>query len=228
MAFLLQTDQNEALWYMSPFAFGVYLGILLLVVIFFVVWQVKTINRLKSQLSSPEGQEDKTIEPADIGIVNENQERGEVERRLAEVEAQLKSKMIELATIAKENDEKNELLKNIKKQIKELTVNPNSLARKTKEINQLLDAHLNSHNKAFEIQIDELHQELFKKLRVKYPDLTANDLRLCAYIKIGLNSKELADLLNIKPSSVYISRSRLRKKLNLDTDTDLHSYLNSL
>jgi len=136
--------------------------------------------------------------------------------------------MIELATIAKENDEKNELLKNIKKQIDELTVNPNSLVRKTKEINQLLDAHLNSHSKAFEIQIDELHQELFKKLRVKYPDLTANDLRLCAYIKIGLNSKELADLLNIKPSSVYISRSRLRKKLYLDTDTDLHSYLNSL
>lgn len=53
-------------------------------------------------------------------------------------------------------------------------------------------------------------------------------MRLCAYIKIGFDSKEIADLLNIKPSSVYISRSRLRKKLNIETDEDLHSYLNSI
>ena len=73
--------------------------------------------------------------------------------------------------------------------------------------------------------MDELHQDFFKKLKDKFPGLSNNDLRLCAYLKIGLNSKEIADILNIQPSSAYISRSRLRKKLNLGVDEDLHDFL---
>ena len=80
----------------------------------------------------------------------------------------------------------------------------------------------------FEIQIDQLHQEFFKTLIDRFPGLSNYDMRLCAYLKIGLNSKEIADLLNVQPSSAYISRSRLRKKLNLNIDEDLHSFLNAL
>jgi AraC family transcriptional regulator, chitin signaling transcriptional activator len=73
--------------------------------------------------------------------------------------------------------------------------------------------------------MDELHQELFKKLKEQFRGFSINDLRLCAYLKIGLNSKEIAEIMNIQPSSAYISRSRLRKKLNLGVDEDLHNFL---
>ena len=76
--------------------------------------------------------------------------------------------------------------------------------------------------------MDELHQQFFENLRQNYPDLTNYDLRLCAYLKLGFNSKEIANMLNIMPSSIYISRSRLRKKLNLDSESDLHGFLNSI
>ncbi|TVR75849.1 MAG: hypothetical protein EA412_14750, partial [Chitinophagaceae bacterium] len=49
-----------------------------------------------------------------------------------------------------------------------------------------------------------------------------------AYLKIGLNTKEIAEILNIQPSSFYISRSRLRKKLNLKPEEDLYSFLNGV
>jgi len=74
--------------------------------------------------------------------------------------------------------------------------------------------------------MDELHQEFFKKIKDQFPNLSNNDLRLCAYIKVGLNSKEIAEILNIRPSSSYINRSRLRKKLNLKTEDDLYDFLN--
>jgi len=74
--------------------------------------------------------------------------------------------------------------------------------------------------------MNELHQEFFKKLKQVYPSLSNNDLRLCAYLKIGMNSKEIADFMHIQPSSSYISRSRLRKKLGLNPDENLYDFLN--
>ena len=99
---------------------------------------------------------------------------------------------------------------------------------KLAEMSRTLDSYLNVDDNTFEIQIDELHQDFFRKLKEKFPSLSSNDLRWCAYLKIGLNSKEIADILNIQPSSAYISRSRLRKKLNLHADEDLYSFLNKI
>ena len=76
--------------------------------------------------------------------------------------------------------------------------------------------------------MDDLHQEYIHKLEEKFPNLSRNDLRMCAYIKIGMDTKEIANILNVKPSSAYISRSRLRKKLNLDVEEDLFKFLNSI
>ena len=96
------------------------------------------------------------------------------------------------------------------------------------EIKRLLDMYLETDDKTFEIQIDELHQEMFKKLRAQFPDLSLYDLRLCAYLKIGLNSKEISEMLKVLPSSINVSRSRLRKKLNLQHDEDLYGFLNQI
>jgi len=91
-----------------------------------------------------------------------------------------------------------------------------------------LDSYLDIEDKTFEIQMDELHQEFFKKLKEQHPSLSNNDLRLCAYLKIGLSTKEIAEILNILPSSAFITRSRLRKKLNLAVDEDFHTFFNAL
>jgi hypothetical protein len=141
---------------------------------------------------------------------------------------QLKNKTIELANKAKDNDEKKQLLLAIKEKFEHLQNEPTQTKIRLGEIKRLLDSHLNVEDHTFEIQIDELHQGFFKKLKVQFPQISTQDLRLCAYLKIGLNTNEIAEILNILPSSVFVSRSRLRKKLNLQIDQDINSFLNNI
>jgi DNA-binding CsgD family transcriptional regulator len=145
-----------------------------------------------------------------------------------QIKNQLKYKTMELARKARENEIKNQLLDTIKEKFEQLKQHPESLKTRASEIQRLLDTYISQKDETFEIQMNELHQDFFEKLKKHTPGLSPHDLKLCAYIKIGFNSKEIADLLNIQPSSVYITRSRLRKKLNLDSDDDLHGFLNGL
>ncbi|MEM9144277.1 MAG: LuxR C-terminal-related transcriptional regulator, partial [Bacteroidota bacterium] len=62
-------------------------------------------------------------------------------------------------------------------------------------------------------------------IKTLHPSLTPNDLKLCAYLRLNLASKEIAGLLNISPRSVEIKRYRLRKKLNLSQGDKLVDYI---
>jgi len=77
----------------------------------------------------------------------------------------------------------------------------------------------------FEHSFNETHQNFFKKLKHQFPDLLPNDLKLCAYLRLNMSSKEIASLLNISTRGVEIRRYRLRKKLNLPTEKNLSDYL---
>ena len=75
---------------------------------------------------------------------------------------------------------------------------------------------------------DAIHNDFFKKLEARYPQLSYKDKMLCAYLKMNLISKEIAPLLNISVRGVEISRYRLRKKLNLDEKTNLADFLQKI
>jgi DNA-binding CsgD family transcriptional regulator len=80
-------------------------------------------------------------------------------------------------------------------------------------------------NKIFETYFGEVHDGFFKKLKERYPDLSSYDLRLCAYIRMNLTTREIANILNISYRGAEISRYRLRKKLELDRSTSLSAFL---
>ncbi|MEQ9265731.1 MAG: hypothetical protein RLN81_10950, partial [Balneolaceae bacterium] len=73
----------------------------------------------------------------------------------------------------------------------------------------------------FEQLYDQAHGNFFKRLKETYPQLTPSDLRLCAYLRMNLASKEIAPLLNISVRGVEERRYRLRKRLDITTDTNL-------
>lgn len=70
-----------------------------------------------------------------------------------------------------------------------------------------------------ELQNSSKHFQELMKLR--YPQLTAYDLRLCSYLRSNLTTKEIATLLNITPDSVKKAKHRLRKKLNADPNRSI-------
>ncbi len=76
----------------------------------------------------------------------------------------------------------------------------------------------------FEEAFNHADKDFFRKVKEKHPSLTANDLKLCVYLRLNMSSKEIAPLLNISPRSVEIKRYRLRKKLDLSREINLNDY----
>ena len=77
----------------------------------------------------------------------------------------------------------------------------------------------------FKEAFDSADNNFLKKVKESHPVLTPNDLRLCAYLRLNLSSKEIAPLLNISVRSIEIKRYRLRKKMNLPHEMGLVEYL---
>jgi len=77
----------------------------------------------------------------------------------------------------------------------------------------------------FETNFDRVHENFFQRVREKHTTLTPKDLRMCAFLRMNLSSKEIAPLQNISIRSVEISRYRLRKKLDLPHDKNLTDYI---
>ena len=96
-----------------------------------------------------------------------------------------------------------------------------------KSVIKLINNNLNTTDdwKLFEEAINNADKDFLKKIKSIHPSLTSNDLRLCAYLRLNLSSKEIAPLLNISPKSVEVKRYRLRKKMNLEHDVNLTNYI---
>lgn len=90
-----------------------------------------------------------------------------------------------------------------------------------------IDDNIASHDdwKTFETNFERAHEEFIKKLKTNYPKLTPGDLRLCAYLRINLSSKEIAPLLGVSVRGVENHRYRLRKKMGLDIDVNLNEVM---
>ena len=118
---------------------------------------------------------------------------------------------------------KNKVLNGIKSELSKLEDNQKGL----KKIVNLFKKNLKSSDDwdFFERAFNNADKDFFKKIKVKHPTLTTDDLRLCAYLRLNLSSKEIAPLLGISPKSVEIKRYRLRKKMDLTPEVNLTEYI---
>jgi DNA-binding CsgD family transcriptional regulator len=80
----------------------------------------------------------------------------------------------------------------------------------------------------FQLHFNNSHTQFFQKLREKHPDLSSNEIKLSAYLKLNLSSKEIASLMHVAITSIEQSRYRLRKKINLDKDVNLVNYIQNI
>lgn len=71
----------------------------------------------------------------------------------------------------------------------------------------------------------KLHPNFFGRLNTLHPSLTNNEIKLCAYLKLNLSHKDIADILHIQPESVRKAKTRMRKKMGLSSDQEILEYL---
>jgi len=77
----------------------------------------------------------------------------------------------------------------------------------------------------FSIHFNTVNTNFFNKLKDQFPELTPNELKLCAFLKMNLSTKEIAQLMNITIKAVEVGRYRLRKKLHIQSETNLYDFL---
>lgn len=134
----------------------------------------------------------------------------------------IESKNRELAISTMSLIKKNEFLNNIKTELNTLEAN-----QRIESVINIIDKNLNNTDdwKFFEEAFNNADKDFLKKMKSLHPALTSNDLRLCAYLRLNLSSKEIAPLLNISSRSVEVKRYRLRKKMDLPHETSLTNYI---
>jgi len=158
-------------------------------------------------------------------------ENEKLQADVANEEADIKLKNKELSAQAMNINRKNEILNYLQKELDKVirSVNPDAQF-KLKMLNKKIDQDLNLEDdwKKFEQYFDEIQGDYISRLKDKYPQLSPKDLKLCAYLRMNLSSKEIASLLNITPRGVEIHRYRLRKKLELTRETNLVEFLMDL
>ena len=124
---------------------------------------------------------------------------------------------------------KDELLSVIKEDLKK-TADDGNKSMSIKSVISTITKNINNEDSwnIFKDAFDTVDKDFLKKLKTMHPLLTPNDLRLCAYLRLNLSSKEIAPLLNISVRSVEIKRYRLRKKMNLNHENGLAEYILSV
>ncbi len=146
------------------------------------------------------------------------------------LQTELAGKSRELANSAMSLVYKNELLKKISEELSKLKDSQKPQEDQLRKIQKIIDDGMNDERdwNLFENSFNEAHESFFKKLKANHPDLVPNDLKLCAYLRMNMSSKEMASLLNISVRGVEIRRYRLRKKLTVAHDKNLTEFLMEL
>ncbi|MBP6977848.1 MAG: tetratricopeptide repeat protein [Bacteroidales bacterium] len=91
----------------------------------------------------------------------------------------------------------------------------------------MLNFNLDKDWEQFKLHFAEVHPDFFVRLKEHYPELTPNELKICAYYRINLDTNDIALILNATISAVQKSRHRLRKKLGLEPDTNITEFMMS-
>lgn len=147
------------------------------------------------------------------------------------LEAEIHFKNQELAMTTMHLVQKAELLLSIQEGLR--TLRDKAAPDVKKEIRHLLnllnfDLKLDEDWDHFAQYFDQVHVDFLKNLRDRFPQLSGNDYKLCAYLRMNLSTKEIAPLMNISVRGVEGSRYRLRRKLDLPNEANLTDFIMSL
>ncbi|MBL6649801.1 MAG: hypothetical protein ISP56_06010 [Flavobacteriaceae bacterium] len=207
----------ETPWYFSNFMIANYF--LVFAILFFFL------NRSYEKYYQEKEEKMMRINKSKLELIEFEKKQALMAVENTKLQNDIESKNRELAVSTMSMIKKNQFLSKIKLYLKN-TDSPNKIL----SVIKMIDKNLNNNDdwKFFEEAFNNADKDFLKKVKFTHPTLTNNDLRLCAYLRLNLSSKEIAPLLNISLSSVEIKRYRLRKKMKLSHGEGLTEHLLSI
>ena len=208
-------------WYFNIWSITFY-GILLFILIYLLykLQAKKYSKRYQEQQKELELKHQIELEKTDKELIQLKNEK---------LETEIEFKNSELASSAMNLVQKKEFILKIKETLQHLNKSEKE-SMDSQDLKKLLrslseEEKLNDEWEQFSIHFNNVHGDFLIKLSEKYPILKAHELKLSAYLRMNLTSKEIAQLMSISVRGVEISRYRLRKKLNIPTETNLFQFL---
>jgi DNA-binding CsgD family transcriptional regulator len=201
-------------WYLSAVAIAIYVILLLIFSVIIHIIYKGYYKRQQQQLLL------KSQKEMALNELETNQKLMQLKNEKLELDIESKNRELAISTMSL--IKKNEFLNTIKTAIKE-----ESSSQGINKVIKIIDKNLNNTDdwKLFKEAFDNADKDFLKLVKQNHPKLTPNDLKLCAYLRLNLSSKEIAPLLNISPRSVEVKRYRLRKKMDLPPKTSLANYI---
>jgi DNA-binding CsgD family transcriptional regulator len=208
-------------WYETLFAKISFGTLLVCLIAAAVYYQEKRLIRHRQKLL--EEQEEKL-----------RQQRLSSERKIMEIQnenlqSEIKNKSQQIANVAINVVRKNEILEEIRDELKQVKQEMGQQLPNIHYQKLLSSIERNVAGKEdwllFEENFHEVHEEFFTRLRLVCPSISPSELRLAACLRMNLSSKEMAPALGISTRGVEIKRYRLRKKLDLDNDTNISDFM---
>lgn len=156
-----------------------------------------------------------------------------VQMQNEQLQTELKHKSSELASSTMSSIHQNDILQKLDEEMASLSESVRREDKKTvvtskiSDIRSDLQSYLNNDEgwEKFEENFNVVYDDFMKKLTTQYTNLKTSDRKLCAYLRMGLSSKEMAALLNMSVRSIETARYRLRKKLNLESGENLTDFI---
>jgi len=180
-----------------------------------------------------------------VANVRDITERKKIEQALKEAEAEkaeLLQKEIEHINLELENNQKNmaaatlRLIQNSErdtltiKQLSEIEKNTNPEGKQ--KINALISEYKRKSYEInwieFEILFQKVHRTFYEKLNTQFPSLTGNERKICAFLKLNMSSKDIAQITFQSDDALKKARLRLRQKLELSRETNLSVYIQNI
>lgn len=209
-------------WYKSSIGLIIYIFILVLISIIIYYFHKRKVKKEQKLLQL-------MYEETQNKILEERKKENEKEiirLKNESLKNEIKLKSKQLANTAMSLVKKNETLLHLKDELllnKNNFTNQYSFKKLIKQIDNSIE-HVDGWE-LFEYNFNQVHEEFFNKLKTSFPSLTHKDLKICAYLRMNMSSKEIAPLLNISIRGVETNRYRLKMKLGIVKEDSLRGFL---
>jgi hypothetical protein len=215
-------------WYRSIVAYVIYAATVLALLFFGFSVLDRKYQREQQRMVA---EQEKELNAKDNEIVELSQRSKEEISKLQneKLESELQHKNNELATSTMHLLNKNEFISGIRSTLGHIIKKSSNdevrkeLVQITKDIEQNISA--DSDWEHFQFHFDRVHGDFTTRFKAAFPLLSPQEIKLSAYLRMNLSTKEIAQLLNISVRGVEISRYRLRKKLHLDRNQNLQDFI---
>lgn len=229
--FMVKAANNDGLWNESPTILKIYIAPPFWKTLWFKIFVLALV------LSSGYGYMRYLIRKSNEKLLLQKQKlqaiQVEKEKEIAQLQSsklqqELEYRIKELETTTLHLIHKNEKFIELRDKLNEIIVaSPSAIQRQLSQVVKLINQNLEDEQnwENFERHFNAIHDNFIRRFAEAYPDLTYNDLKLCALIRMNMSNKEIASFLNISVRSVESRRYRIRKRMGIDSDVNLNDYI---